>query len=145
MKADIEEADREHQLFKFIPLHHGECYMRLENTVYTSQKYIKLDAQGHRIDSNVYTKRIPSKFRVESLFQGEFLCKSNAIFHGSDIERCFSPDSYPLIQLEEDPSNFDAFKDYDSDIPGFDCPCGGLDLGNRHEVCICLQGRDPYD
>ena len=145
MKADIEVADREHQWFKFMLLHHGGRYTRLEHTVYTSQTYIKRDAQGQIIDSKVYTKQIPLNFRVESLFQGEYLCESNEIFHGSDIERCFSPELYPPIQFEEDPPNIDDFKDYESDIPEWDCPCCGRDLGDGREVCICRKGRDLYD
>ena len=113
MKADIEVVDREHQWFKFMLHHNGGRYKRLEHTLYTSQKYIKRDAQGQRIDSKVHTRRIPLNFRVESLFQGEFLCESDAIFHGSDIERCFSPNLYPPTQPEEDLPNIDDFKDYD--------------------------------
>ena len=96
MKADIEIDDREHQWFKFMLHHQGGRYTRLEHTVLTSQKYIKRDAQGQRIDSKVYTRQIPLNFRLQSFFQGEFLCESNEIFHGSDIERCFSPFLYPL-------------------------------------------------
>ena len=126
-------------------LHHqGGRYTRFKHTVFTSQKYIKRDAQGQRNDSKVYTRQIPLNFRVQSFFQGEFLCEANEIFHGSDIERCFSPFLYPPAQFEDDPPNIDDFQDYDSDIAGWDCPCGGVDFDGR-EVCICLQGRDPYD
>ena len=62
MKANIEVADREHQWFKFMLLHHGGRYTWLEHTVYTSQNYIKQDAQGQRIDSKVYMKQIPLNF-----------------------------------------------------------------------------------
>ena len=93
MKADIEIADREHQWFKFMLHHQGGHYTKLEHTIFTSQKYIKKDAQGQRIDSKVYTSQIPLNFRVQSFFQG--LCEANEIFHGSDIERCFSPFLYP--------------------------------------------------
>ena len=91
MKADIEIADREHQWFKFMLHHQGGRYTKLEHTVFTSQKYIKRDAQGQRIDSKVYTRQIPLNFRVQSFFQGEFLCEANETFHGFNIERCFSP------------------------------------------------------
>ena len=65
MKADIEVAVREHQWFKFLLHHEGGRYTRLEHTVFTSQKYIKKDAQGQRIDSKIYTRQIPLNFWVQ--------------------------------------------------------------------------------
>ena len=103
MKADIEVAVREHQWFKFMLHQEGGRYTRLEHTVFTSQKYIKRDAQGQRIDSKIYTRQIPLNFRVQSHFRGEFLCEPNELFHRSDIERCFSPFLYPPTKLEDDP------------------------------------------
>ena len=106
MIADIEVAVREHQWFKFMLHHEGGRYTRLEHTVFTSQKYIKRDAQGQRIDTKIYTRPIPLKFQVESHFKGEFLCDPNELFHGSDIERCFNPFLYPSTKLEDDPPVF---------------------------------------
>ena len=62
------------------------------------------------------------------------------ILKDASVQSC----SFP-IQFEEVPPNIDDFKDYDSDIPEWDCPYGGIDLGDGREVCICRQGRDPYD
>ena len=126
-------------------LHHeGGRYTRLEHTVFTSQKYIKRDAQGQRIDSNIYTRQIPLNFRVQSHFRGEFLCDLNELFHGSKIERCFSPFLYPPTKLEDDPPAFEDSQAYDSDDVDWDCPCSGQDLDGRG-ICLCLQGQDPYD
>ena len=125
MKVDIEVAVREHQWFKFMLHHEGGRYTRLEHTVFTSQKYIKRDAQGQRIDSKIYTRQIPLKFWVHSHFIGEFLCDPNELFHGSDIERCFSPFLYPPTKLEDNPPSFEDSQPYDSDDVDWDFPCGG--------------------
>ena len=144
MKVDIEVAVREHQWFKFLLHHEGGWYTRLEHTIFTSQKYIKKDAQGQRIDSKIYTRQIPLNFRVQSYFRGEFLCESNELFHRFDIERCFSPFLYPPAEFEDDPPNFEDSQVYDSDDVDWDCPCGGMDLDGRG-IYLCFQGRDPYD
>ena len=112
MKADIEVAVREHQWFKFLLHHEGGRYTRLEHTVFTSQKYIKRDAQGQMIDSKIYTRHISLNFQVQSYFRGEFLCESNELFHRFDIERCFSPFLYPPAEFEDDPPNFEDSQVY---------------------------------
>ena len=112
MKDDIEVAVREHQWFKFLLHHEGGRYTRLEHTVFTSQKYINKDAQSQRIDSKIYTRQIPLNFRVQPYFRGEFLCESNELFHGSDIERCFSPFLYPPVEFEDDLPNFEDSQVY---------------------------------
>ena len=60
----VENSSRILKWFKFLLHHEGGRYTRLEHTVFTSQKYIKKDAQGQRIDSKIYTRQIPLNFRV---------------------------------------------------------------------------------
>ena len=144
MKADIEVAVREHQWFKFMLHLEGGRYNKLEHTVFTTQKYIKRNAQGQRIDSKVHTRQIPLNFQVESHFCGEFLCDPNELFYGSEIEMCFSPLLYPPPKFEDNPPTFEDSQYYDSDDVDWDCSCEGVDI-DGHNHCICLQGRDPYD
>ena len=80
---------------------------------------------SQRSHLKIYTRQIPLNFRVQSYFRGEFLHESNELFHGSDIERCFSAFLYPLTKLEDDPPNFEYSQAYESDDVDWDCPCGG--------------------
>ena len=83
--------------------------------------------------------------RVESIFDNEFLRKENPVFHSSDVERCFSPDLYPPIPPEDPYPSCDYPYD-DDDSFGFNCPCGGVDIGSAAEkVCIYRHACDPYD
>ena len=94
---------------------------------------------------NCIPAKLPLDSQVESIFDGEFLFDENPIFHGSDVERCISPDMYPPIPSEDPYSSCDYPSD-DDDIFGFDCLCGGFDIGGAaREVCICHHARDPYD
>ena len=143
LQADMEVVDQNHQWFKFLLRHQGGRYTRLEHIVFTEQKFIKRDHHGNRIDAKLHTRRLPLDLWVESIFDGEFLCDENPIFHGSDVERCFSPDLYPPIPPEDLYPSCDYFYD-DEDNFGFDCPYGVVNISDK-EVCICRHARDPYD
>jgi len=94
---------------------------------------------------NCIPAKLPLDSQVESIFDGEFLFDENPIFHGSDVERCFSPDLYPPIPPEDPYPSCDYPYDDDNSF-GFDCPCGGVDIdGAAGEVCICCHACDPYD
>lgn len=133
----MQVADQNHMWFKFKLRDLGGRYTPLDYTVYTSQKFIKRNQDGQRIDSKVHTRWIPFNIRVESTFEGKFFCDPNSVMFGSDVEQCFSYTLY-LDRFPDEP--------LDSDEDPFDCPCGGVDLGDGCGlVCICLQGWDPYD
>lgn len=54
----------------------------------------------------------------------EILCVdlNNQVMFGSDVEQCFDYNLYPYIM---------PYEPLDSNGDPFDCPCGGVDLGNR--------------
>ena len=143
LQADMEVADQNHQCFKFLLHHQGGRYTCLEHTFFTEQNFIKRDRHGNRIDAKLHTRRLPLDLWVESIFDDEFLCEENPIFHNSDVEICFSPDLYPPIPPEDRYPSCDYFYD-DEDSFGFDCPCGGVNSDDK-EVRICRHARDPYD
>ena len=134
MKADLEVAHQECQWFKFKLIHEGGTYKPLEHHVYAQQKFIKRTIEGEHIESRVTTREIPLDFKVESHFKEEFICEPNLLFHGSDIEQCFSPFLFsppslvPTEQLDED--ILFGRHEYDSD---------------DSEIEEMLQGRSPYD
>ena len=103
----MDVADQEHQWFKFMLHYDDGKYRRLDHTLYTSQKFIRRNVHGERIDSKILTRRIPLNFRVESKFHGEFLYDPNPIFNGSDIEQCFGPMLYPPPRFEDHPPYLD--------------------------------------
>ena len=93
----------------------------------------------------MHTPTLPLDSWVETFFYGEFLCDENPVFHSSDVERCFSPDLYPPIPPEDPYPSCDYPYD-DDDSFGFNCPCGGVDIGSAAEkVCIYRHACDPYD
>ena len=77
------------------------------------------------------------------MFEGEFLCEENPVFHGSDVERCFSADLYPPLPPEDPYPSCGDFYDDESSY-GFDCCCGGVDIDDK-EFCIYRHARDPYN
>ena len=103
--------------------HQGGRYTRLEHTIFTEEKFVKRDRHGNRIDAKLHTRKLPLDFRVESLFEGEFLCEANPTFHSSDVERCFSADLYPPLPPEDPYPSYDDFEDDE-----FDCCCGGINI-----------------
>ena len=143
LQADMEVADQNHQWFKFLLHHQGGRYTRLEHTIFTEQKFVKRDRHGNRIDAKLHTHKLPLEFRVKSLFEGEFLCEENPIFHSLNVEIFFSADLYPPIAHEDPYPSCEDFYDDESSY-GFACCCGGVDIDDK-EVCICRHARDPYD
>ena len=123
--------------------HQGGRYTHLEHTIFTEQKFVKRDRYGNRIDAKLHTCKLPLEFRVEALFEGEFLYEENLVFHDSNMEIYFSADLYPPIPLEDPYPSCDDFYDDESSY-GFDCCCGGVDIDDN-EVYICCHARNPYD
>ena len=113
-------AHQSHMWFKCKLLNLGGTYSPLEPPIYTQQKYRRMDRNGHLLDNTIHTRRIPLNFKVESIFQGEFLCVPNETILEFDVEQCFSYCLFPNIKFGLD-SDSERFLDY---------TCG-------EEPCIC--------
>ena len=131
LKADMEIAHQRELWFKFKLHFEGGSYKPIEHRIYVQQKVIWRNVEGDHIESRVTIRDIPLDFRVESKLRGEFICEPLEVFHGSDIQCCFSPWLYLL------PPNIDATDSPIEDAQGYDSP--------DEDIWEYLQGRDLYD
>ena len=79
------------------------------------------------MDNVIHTKKIPLKFKVLSIFQGEFCYVPNETMFGSNVEQCFSNFLFPDTEFGVD-------NDYDSDRFA-SCTCG-------ENPCICNHDNE---
>lgn len=127
-----------------------------------TQKFIKRDINGNRLDTKIHRRTLPLNYFVESLFASEFIFGPNEALKGYDVEQCFGELLYPDMN-DEFPENeywhhpesqlYHNFEDelarheleehlYNEGV--LDCVCGGVPGGSDNDgiQCVCGSGYE---